>query len=162
MKVASFNNQLWDLLREISENLDQAFHPVIEEYGLTLMQVRILMEISQNANHTIGSISSCVCVMRGNMSNMCKRLEAEGLLERSRNKEDERVVTLSLTKKGQDTIDKITNDLQDKYGSALKGESEEVMTDIIGGLKKLNSLLIKFKKIDTKEKESSHETTKQH
>lgn len=161
MKVASFNNQLWDLLREISENLDQAFHPVIEEYGLTLMQVRILMEISQNANHTIGSISNCVCVMRGNMSNMCKRLESEGLLERSRSKEDERVVTLSLTKKGQDIIEKITNDLQDKYGSALKDESEEVMTDIISGLKKLNCLLIKLKKID-KKKENPHEATKQH
>ena len=149
MKVASFNNQLWDLLREISENLEQAFHPIIEKYGLSLMQVRILMEISQNPNHTIGSISSCICVMRGNMSNMCKRLEGEGLLQRSRSKEDERVVTLSLTKIGQETIEKITDDLQKKYGNALKCESQEAMTDILSGLKKLNSLLLKFTKIDT-------------
>ncbi len=150
MKVANFNNQLWDLLRQISENLDQAFHPVSEKYGLTLMQMRILMEISQNPNHTIGSISNCVCVIRGNMSNMCKRFEHEGFIERSRSREDERVVTLSLTKKGQETIEKITNDLQDKYGSALKGEPQETMTDIISGLEKLNSLLLQFKKIDMK------------
>ncbi|MFQ9801949.1 MAG: MarR family winged helix-turn-helix transcriptional regulator [Clostridia bacterium] len=88
VEIVEFKNTTWDILRSISENMDKLFRPVGEHYGLTMMQVRILLEIG-NRTRTVGSLGKSISVAGGNISAMCKKLEKEGFVMRSRDSADE-------------------------------------------------------------------------
>lgn len=125
MRSMVFENEIWDFLRTITEGMANAFRPIVEEYGLTLMQTRILVEIKDGAPHTIGSLGSIIGLSSGNASSMCKKLEAAGFLKRIRTPEDERFVKLALTRHGEDTIYRIEEDLERRYGVFLEYKGEE-------------------------------------
>lgn len=150
MEVAQFKNIVWDYTRKIGENMNTVFSPVGESYGLTMMQTRILMELYQYESHTIGSLADSVCVAGANISAMCKRLEGQGLLERVRNREDERVVRVVLTKQGKETVLEIDTSFNDKISHHLENETEETFESIILGLQKLNELLQRMNNVESK------------
>ena len=118
MEIVEFKNTTWDILRSISDNMDKLFRPVGERYGLTMMQVRILLEVG-GRTRTVGSLGKSISVAGGNISAMCKKLEKEGFVLRSRDRADERIVNVSLSEKGKETILKIEKDLQRLYAENL-------------------------------------------
>lgn len=144
MEVAEFKNIVWGYTRKIEESMNSVFSPVIEKYGITMMQTRILMELQRCESHTIGSLADSVCVAGANISAMCKKLEGQGLLERVRNKADERVVRVVLTNLGKETILSMDKLINDKISQHLVNEKEETYDDVILGLQKLNELLQKI------------------
>jgi DNA-binding MarR family transcriptional regulator len=150
MNVAEFKNIVWDYTRKIAESMNCVFCPVSENHGLTMMQTRILMELHQYGSHTVGSLGDSVCVAGANISAMCKKLEALGLLERIRNREDERVVWVVLSKLGKETVMEIDKSLNDKISQHLINETEETFEDIILGLQKLNDLLQRISTVEKK------------
>lgn len=141
MKVTEFKYLMWDYTRKIAENMNCVFQPISEQYGLTMMQTRILMELFQCESHTIGSLAESICVAGANISAMCKKLEAQGLLERVRKREDERVVAVVLTGLGKETVFNLDRCINEKISQHLMNETEEAFDDIILGLKKLNDIL---------------------
>jgi MarR family transcriptional regulator, organic hydroperoxide resistance regulator len=150
MQVAEFKNIVWDYTRKIAESMNCVFCPVSEKHGLTMMQTRILMELHQYDSHTIGSLGDSVCVAGANISAMCKKLEAQGLLERIRKREDERVVLVVLSKLGKETVLEIDKSFNDKISQHLMSEADETFEDIILGLQKLNDLLQRISILDKK------------
>ena len=148
MEVAEFKNTVWDYTRKIGESMNSVFCPVSDEYGLTMMQTRILLELHQYESHTIGSLADSICAAGTNISAMCKKLEGQGLLERVRNREDERVVRVVLTKLGKETVLEIDRLFNEKISQYLTGENEESFNDIILGLQKLNEILQRMSKVN--------------
>lgn len=144
MEVAEFKNAIWDYTRKIAESVNCIFGPVSGSYGLTMMQARILMELHHKDSHTIGSLASSTCIAGTNISAMCKKLENQGLLERTRKREDERVVRVRLTEHGRETAAEIDRLCNEKILQYLLNEREETFVDIIQGLSKLNDLLQKI------------------
>lgn len=144
MDVCEFKNIIWDYTRKISENANCIFSPVCEEYGLTMMQVRILTELYQNSSHTIGSLAADTCMAGANISVMCKKLEKMEFLERIRDQEDQRVVKVVLTDKGNGIITEIDRNLNIKFSEQIKDIDEETLDDIIMGMEKLNGLMNKI------------------
>lgn len=148
MEVSEFKNMVWEYTRKIAEGMNCIFSPVGCKYGLTMMQIRILLELCHCGPHTVGSLADKTCIAGTNISAMCKKLEAQGLVERVRNKEDERVVRVALTRAGQDTILEIDRLCNDKIAEHLVNETEETFEDIISGLQKLNDLLLRVSKFE--------------
>jgi DNA-binding MarR family transcriptional regulator len=144
MEVAEFKSIIMDYTRKIEENMNYVFSPVIENHGLTRMQVRILLELQKCNAHTIGSLGDSICVAGANVSSMCKKLEGQGLVERVRNRDDERVVRVVLTEPGKEIVSEIDRLFNDIISQHLKNEKEEAFEDIIAGLQKLNELLLKI------------------
>ncbi|MCJ7840962.1 MarR family transcriptional regulator [Lederbergia sp. NSJ-179] len=140
MDADEFKTFLLCYTREINENTNIAFNPIIERFGLTMLQVRILLEIHQNGSHTIGSLANRIKMAGTNISTMCKKLEKREFLERVRNPEDERVVLVILTEKGSEIVSYIDQVIIEK----LSEESAQTLNDIMIGLQKLNKLLQKF------------------
>jgi DNA-binding MarR family transcriptional regulator len=141
MKAIEFKKVVWGYTRKIADNMDCIFSPVGDEYGLTMLQIRILMELHHYGSHTIGSLADSICVAGTNISAMCKKLEAQGLLKRVRSQEDERVVKVILTEPGKKTVQKIDEAFNDRILQGLSNEAEESFNDIIVGLQKLNDIL---------------------
>ena len=147
MEVVEFKNRIWDLHRSISENMVGVFVPVVEQYGLTMMQLRILLAVRESREHTVGSIGRTVRVAGGNASSMCKRLEHDGFIARVRDNRDERIVRLHLTEKGEKALDEIGWTLEERYASALHGESAEELARTIDALEHLDQLLVRMQKL---------------
>lgn len=150
MKSIAFENEVWDSLRTITECMLNAFRPIAEEYGLTLMQTRILVEIKDGGHHTVGSLGCIMGLSSGNASSMCKKLEKAGFLKRIRNPEDERYVQLALTEMGQDTIQKIGDDLEERYGPFLKSRDENEFQTIFASMRKLKSFIQEMSEVNSK------------
>jgi len=144
MRNFLLKNDLWDMMRLTTTNMEAAFSPIVQAYGLTLMQNRILVAISQCKQPSVGCICKIIGASGGNASNMCKKLEKEGFVKRIRSHEDERVVNLQLTEKGIETINKIDDELKKRYEPILDSKSDEDFETIFLGIKKLNEFLIDF------------------
>ncbi|MDV3429588.1 MAG: MarR family winged helix-turn-helix transcriptional regulator [Bacillota bacterium] len=144
MVVSEFKNIVWNYARKISEITNCVFCPVFEEYGLTIVQVRILVELSQCGSHTIGSLANNTCMAGANISAMCKKLEKMELLKRIRDREDERIVKVALTDKGYQIVADLDRTLNNKFSEQIEDTDEETLNEIIIGLEKLNRLIEKI------------------
>lgn len=154
MDVSEFKNIIWDYTKKISENTNCIFCPVFEQYGLTMAQIKILLELFHcNSSHTIGSLANDTCMAGANISAMCKKLEKMELLKRIRNQEDERIVEVALTDKGCKLVTEIDKALNDKFSEHIKDTDEDTLNDIVMGLKKLNRLMEKIQ-LSLKQKEN--------
>ncbi|WIV13793.1 MarR family transcriptional regulator [Proteiniborus sp. MB09-C3] len=150
MDVSDFRNIIMDYTRQITDSLGNILSPLCDQYGLTMLQLRILMELYQYGSHTVGSLANNMKVAGANISPMCKRLESKRLLERIRDQEDERVVKIALTKMGKDMVLEIDKELNEKFSQQINNETEEAFEDIILGLEKLNTLLQKINQTENK------------
>lgn len=144
MDISDFKNIIWDYTRKINESTNNIIYPICDKCGLTMLQVRILVELCADEAHTIGSLGASMNIAGANMSAMCKKLEKMGLLKRYRDKNDERVVKVALTEKGNDIVIHVDRVLSEKILKNIGDETEETFNNIIIGLKKLNDLLQKI------------------
>ena len=96
-----FTNQFKLEIYRISKSLKTAMNvvlkPIYEKAGLTKSQLVILAAIKRKKILTVGKLAQEFRLNQGNVSSLCKKLEQQGLLIRTRSKGDERVVTLSAT-----------------------------------------------------------------
>lgn len=140
-KIVWFRNGIWDLLRGITDSLERVFQPVCAAYSLTMIQVRILVEIYYYGAHSIGSLAKTVNLTGGNCSAMCKAMEKRGYLERVRDKQDERVVNLELTEQGRNTVEELEEHFQARCSGILETVKLEEIEVIQNSLCKLADIL---------------------
>lgn len=141
MDALGFKKEIWDLLRQITGELEEAFRPVTESSCLTLNQIRILMELRETGEQTVGVLGKSLRMAGGNISAMCKKLDADGFLERVRAVEDERVVRVRLSEKGRNVVDQVLEFLGKRMNCAARQMENGDMEDILRGLQKLYTLM---------------------
>ena len=142
MEVIAFKNMIWELTRQISDGMDELFRPLTIQYGLTQMQMRILLQLwAAPEPQTVGCLGRTLGVTGGNISSMCKRLEQEGFLKRFRDTRDERVVKVSLSEKGRETAREIDRITEEEYASWLQRLGPERIQVIAADLREISALL---------------------
>ena len=104
--------------QRLKGKMTRLLEPVLQAEGLTLLQGYVLLLLDQSGQLTVGALSQETGMSPGNASNLCKRLERAGYLGRERGAQDERVVTLSLTENGRDTLARIRRRFA-RYGQLL-------------------------------------------
>lgn len=95
------DNQLCFALHSTSLLMTKAYKPLLQGIGLTYPQYLAMLVLWEGDGITVGEISSRLLTDPGSLTPLLKRLEAEGLLTRTRSRADERVVELHLTGKGR-------------------------------------------------------------
>ncbi|MPR03876.1 MarR family transcriptional regulator [Pseudomonas sp. MAFF 212408] len=95
------DNQLCFALHSTSLLMTKVYKPLLQALGLTYPQYLAMMVLWEEDGLTVGEISSRLLTDPGSLTPLLKRLEAEGLLSRTRSREDERVVVVELTKAGR-------------------------------------------------------------
>ena len=120
------------VFQRLKGKMSQLIEPVVQAEGLTPLQCFVLALLSKR-QLTVGALSEQTRIGQGNASNLCKRLEQAGYLERTRSNQDERVVTLTLTPKGRETMDRIRSRF-DHYSQLLSQLPESVKTDLRRGI----------------------------
>lgn len=94
-------------------------------HGLTSVQWAPLMIISRGGNPTAASLARDLNTDTGAMTRMLDRLEAKGLLLRSRSATDRRVVELTLTDQGRELTTMIPHHLAAVYNAGLAGFTQD-------------------------------------
>lgn len=80
----------------------QAYRTLLAPWGLTYPQYLVLAALWLDGEQTIGSLGAVMRLDSGTLSPLVRRLEQAGLVTRTRGRDDERVVTVTLTDKGLD------------------------------------------------------------
>ncbi|NPV59685.1 MAG: MarR family transcriptional regulator [Actinobacteria bacterium] len=93
--------------RELLEAVIRAFHGFREERrwrvreDLSFPQVMLLLFIAEGGDVTAGEVAKYLCVTQGVITRTADRLLEKGLIARARDRDDRRVVRLTLTPEGK-------------------------------------------------------------
>jgi MarR family transcriptional regulator, organic hydroperoxide resistance regulator len=81
---------------------NRAYKPLLDPYGITYPQYLALVGLSSKDGQTVSELGEKLHLESNTLTPLIKRLEAAGLVTRTRDSQDERVVRLSLTETGHD------------------------------------------------------------
>lgn len=95
------DNQVCFALHSTSLLMTKVYKPLLQALGLTYPQYLAMLVLWEQDGLTVGEISQHLLTDPGSLTPLLKRLESEGLLKRTRSREDERVVLVQLTDKGR-------------------------------------------------------------
>lgn len=139
-----FEGRLWLFYKNAFCAIDRMLSRAIAASELSLAQARLLFYICECNEISVGELGEQVSMNAGNCSTACKKLERNGLINRHRSKQDERIVLLSPTGRGKALCEKIQSDARRLHQAILSGVSEEEREDIINNLDKIETF---FKKL---------------
>jgi DNA-binding MarR family transcriptional regulator len=113
---------LWRWIRRVS-------HPV-KQGAVTPQQYWLLRHLRRHGPLTIGQVAEVLGVSQSSATTACKRLEASGLITRRRQTDDQRVVLVELTDKGETQVETWRRLRREALAHALEhlepGEREEL------------------------------------
>ena len=111
-------------LRKIIQAIDQHSTQLKKKFGLTGPQLIILQTVVENELMSVTQLSKDVSLSQATVTNITKRLENQGYLERNKNTTDKRRINLMVTEKGKSILKKVPPLLQKKFTSKFS-ELEE-------------------------------------
>ena len=105
MTAPRLDDQLCFQLYTASRLVTRAYRPLLSELGITYPQYIALMVLWEwndggEPAQTVGALGERLLLDSGTLTPLLKRMEQNGLVKRSRDTIDERVVRIELTKQG--------------------------------------------------------------
>lgn len=140
MQINDFKSEMWSVMFQVKSGMQKFVEPIVQSEGLSMIQTYILMGLSMGTITNIGSLCKELGINQGNVSTMCKQMEKAGLIKRIRSKEDERIVTLSLTEEGNSKLQKLQA-RADELETVFEQVPSEKLEAIINGMHELSELL---------------------
>lgn len=144
------NTDIIAAINELKGNVDRFLDNILKDEEISRVHVLILLSLSEKRKKeckaNVNDIVTSLALNQGNTSSVLKKMEKMNLIERTRNKQDERKVEIALTKYGREKLDiveerirKIEKTLKNEY---TNNEKDRLMNGI-GELNKMVSFMIK-------------------
>lgn len=118
------DNQLCFLVARLHRALNDRYRPVLADLGLTYPQYLAMLALWEAEPVTVGRLGERLRLDSGTLSPLLKRLEAAGLVTRTRSADDERSVVIGLTEAGR-ALRFEARDVPAFIGSCIAGSLEE-------------------------------------
>ena len=112
------DNQLCFRLYTASRLLTQAYHPLLSEQGLTYPQYLVLMVLWEKDAQPVNDIAKRLMLETNTVTPLLKRMEQQGILVRSKGSADARQVIVTLTDKGRNMQNQLS-EVPMKVGNAV-------------------------------------------
>ena len=107
------DNQLCFAVYVASKEIIKQYKPFLDPLGLTYTQYITLLALWEKSDISVKELGQRLFLDSGTLTPLRKKLEAMNLIERVRSSYDERLIIVSLTKKGLD-LKKEVIDIPDK------------------------------------------------
>ena len=120
-------NQLCFPLYVAAKEIVKKYSPHLSELDLTYTQYITLLALWENDGESVKSLGEKLYLDSGTLTPLLKSLERKGYVSRSRNKSDERSLTVSLTDKGKALKEKAVF-VPQKMAKCVSLSPEEVQT----------------------------------
>jgi len=82
--------------------IQRVYKPLLDQLGLTYPQYLVLNVLWREDEQTVGGIAEKLALESSTLTPLLKRLEAGGLVRRTRNPDNERQVVVALTDRGRE------------------------------------------------------------
>ncbi|PWJ34132.1 MarR family winged helix-turn-helix transcriptional regulator [Sediminitomix flava] len=99
--LMKLDNQLCFPLYAASRLMTRLYQPLLETLGLTYPQYLVMLILWEEDGVAVKEIGAKLLLNSNTLTPLLKRLQEMGLVERKRQKEDERVVCIFLTEAGK-------------------------------------------------------------
>ncbi|WP_159466944.1 MarR family winged helix-turn-helix transcriptional regulator [Dyadobacter sp. 3J3] len=142
MELLKLSNQLCFPLYALSRKITSHYLPILEKIGLTYPQYLVMMVLWEEDSVSVKDIGHKLMLDSGTLSPLLKKLETRELIVRSRLKEDERVVIITLTESGE-KLKESAADIPEQIKCSLEftdKEMRELKTLAVGLLEKVNKI----------------------
>lgn len=127
-EMLKLENQLCFPLYAASRKITNRYIPFLKPFGITYTQYIVFLVLWEEDEITVGEIGKKLYLDNGTLTPMLKKLEEAGWILRKRSRDDERVVIIKLTDKGN----QLKYDLKDipaKMGECVNISHEDA-TDL--------------------------------
>lgn len=99
--LLKLDSQLCFALVTAARNVLTIYRPILEPLGLTHPQYLVMLALWERSPRSLGELADDLAMESATLSPLVKRLEAQGLVSRTRSTADERVLELGLTPAGR-------------------------------------------------------------
>ncbi len=119
-------NQLCFPLYACSREIIKKYNPLLKSIDLTYTQYIAMMVFWEHKKLSVKEIGQKLFLDSGTLTPVLKSLEAKGLVHRSRSTEDERVLLVEITEKGDKLREKAA-EVPPQVGSCVNLSPDEAM-----------------------------------
>lgn len=95
------DNQICFAIYASSREITKLYRPLLQDIGLTYTQYVTMLALWEKDNVTVSELGNRLYLDSGTLTPLLKKLEAAGLVQRTRDKTDERSVLVTLTAQGE-------------------------------------------------------------
>ena len=124
--MLKLENQLCFPLYACAKEVVRRYTPLLEPLGLTYTQYIAMMVMWEHKSISIKDMGKLLYLDSGTLTPMLKKMESAGLICRKRSEDDERIVMVSITERGEELHNKAA-EIPSKMAGCLTLESDEAM-----------------------------------
>ncbi|MDD6366555.1 MAG: MarR family transcriptional regulator [Stecheria intestinalis] len=118
------DHQLCFPLYACARKVTSLYTPYFKELDLTYTQYIIFLVLWEQDGISVSQLGEKLYLDSGTLTPLLKKMETKGWIRRTRSEEDERVVMITLTKKGKE-LEKQADEIPEKVGSCIPLKPEE-------------------------------------
>ena len=118
------SNQLCFPLYACSKEIVKRYKPYLDPLDLTYTQYITMMVLWEEKEITVKALGDKLFLDSGTLTPVLKKLEQKGYVKRSRSKDDERNLIITLTKEGEE-LKKQASQIPAKMGKCMQLTTEE-------------------------------------
>ncbi len=132
-------NQLCFPLYACSKEIIKKYKPFLDELDLTYTQYITMMVLWDKKQVNVTELGSRLFLDSGTLTPLLKKLEAKGYITRSRSDEDERILNVTITEKGEALKEEAVKVPQEMMGCVRLTKDEAkllygILYKILGGV----------------------------
>lgn len=105
----ALRNQLCFPLYACAKEIVRAYQTLLDPVNLTYTQYIVMMVMWEHKEMNVKSLGEYLYLDSGTLTPLLRKMEAKGFLTRTRSKEDERTVIISLTKAGEELKEQVAH-----------------------------------------------------
>jgi homoprotocatechuate degradation regulator HpaR len=140
-RMRPFQRSLPMQLMLAREAVMQRFRPHLNEHGLTDQQWRIIRALNEVEAMDIAALARLCCLHTASLSRTLPNLEADGLISRRVNKQDQRRVGVSLTAKGRRLFETVAPQSEAIYARLAQEIGPQRLEQVYGLLDEVIGIL---------------------
>lgn len=124
--MLKLENQLCFPLYACAKEVIRRYTPLLDPLGLTYTQYIAMMVMWEHKSISVKDMGKLLFLDSGTLTPMLKKMEKAGWIQRKRSQEDERIVIITITGKGEKLHDEASEILA-KMAGCVTLENDEAM-----------------------------------
>ena len=125
-QMLKLESQLCFPLYACAKEIVRRYNPLLEPLGLTYTQYIAMMVMWEHKSISVKEMGKLLFLDSGTLTPMLKKMEKAGLIRRKRSEDDERVVIVTITEKGEKLHDDASQ-VPVRMSGCVTLETEEAM-----------------------------------
>ena len=128
------SNQPFLLLMQTSKAIQERLRDEMSKNNLSITEFSVLEVLYYQGKQTIQQIGNRILISSGSMTYVIDKLEQKGIIKRNDCREDRRVIHITLTAEGMETMDNIMpmyQDIVDSFFGDLTGDESQLLVNFL-------------------------------